>query len=407
MIKIADPSKSNWGQAAKVLKELGWNSSPTEIVSDSLFPMLIELRTTFQETVLSEWQVVRYFVSKFESWQAKKIRLDTICNFALNDLKKRQLIEPRIIEAIKIFNGMIRECDRQQDVRIPAGIHRRIVQLMASLEIRPGVFHVSPFSSQKASDQLAAIHAVRNEIVERNLGLVKKTARELCSMEAIADDLFQEGSLGLMHAVTKFDPFRKIKFSTYAIPWIRQFILAALPNAQKNIRIPDSYRSKTRKVLKRIEELERGSEPYIGRTEEFKQVVASELGEEIKSIEQRQRISVGTQSIFEIFGERNSNVELARTLLDRKTKVPTQWAILKDQQFLWSQAMKATLTDKEEQVIRLRFGLSDGESRSLSEVGREMKLTRERIRQIEKPALEKLAQTTEMNLLLSDFDPNS
>jgi RNA polymerase primary sigma factor len=272
----------------------------------------------------------------------------------------------------------------EQEVSLAERIQRRLRALarIEELDEETGDAMSAPEYRELHADILDGAEATRS-LIQANLRLVVSIAKRYRSRPMQFLDLIQEGNLGLMRAVEKFDHTKGFKFSTYATWWIRQAITRAIADQARTIRIPVHMME----TINKVGRVQRQMVQELGRDPQLDELaVRLEMSED--RVRECLRISEDVVSLEQPVGD-EEDFSLSDVIEDKEAIVPADAAA----RTMLNEAVKevlSQLTEREQEVIRLRFGLDDGQMRTLEEVGREFGVTRERIRQIEAKTLAKL-----------------
>ena len=317
----------------------------------------------------------------YESIKSASKNIEDIDSEDVDDLEKEleQLISPEDIE--KMQEGL--------SIDDPVRMYLKEIGRVPLLDTEQ-----EQILAQKMKD---GDDKAKNKIVEANLRLVVSIAKKHLGKGMAFLDLIQEGNLGLMKAVEKFDCTKGYKFSTYATWWIRQAITRAIADQARTVRIPVHMVETIHKVSRISRQLlqEYGREPTP-------EEIAEKIGMTPEKVRDTMKYALEPVSLETPIGEEEDS-HLGDFIPDEDSPAPAEaasYTLLKEQ----INEVLHTLTPREEQVLKLRFGLEDGRTRTLEEVGKEFDITRERIRQIEAKALRKLRHPSRSKRLRDYLD---
>ncbi len=304
----------------------------------------------------------------------------------------------------RLDEANIKVVETGQLIQIPEEIkpitEAEIAELPDSVQIYLREIGKTPLLTAEEEKELAkraekGDEEARQRLIKANLRLVVSIAKHYAHRSPYLSllDLIQEGNIGLARAVSKFDYRKGFKFSTYATWWIRQAITRALADQSRTIRIPVHMVE----IISKYTQTKRRLSQELGR-EPSAEEISIEMGIDIDKVHTIQKISQDVLSLESPVGDEDEGSTLQDLVRDEKSLAPDQAAdrsLLKEE----IRNILADLTEREREILKMRFGLEDGINHTLEEVGEKFKVTRERIRQIEVKALEKIKEHKQVKIL--------
>ena len=384
-------------QTTKATSENIMNSDQMKEHLDNLVDMAKKNDNTLIDT-----EIVNYFVGKPD------IELNTDMMTKIFDYldEHHVAVLSETEEDDEILDDMILEDAEDADIDIekidlsvPDGVSIEDPVRMYLKEIGKVPLLTAEEEIELAKRMEAGDEKAKQKLAEANLRLVVSIAKRYVGRGMLFLDLIQEGNLGLIKAVEKFDYEKGYKFSTYATWWIRQAITRAIADQARTIRIPVHMVETINKLIRESRQLlqELGREP-------LPEEIAERMGISVERVREILKISQEPVSLETPIGEEEDS-HLGDFIQDQNVPVPAEAAasnLLRDQ----LNEVLDTLTEREQKVLRLRFGMDDGRARTLEEVGKEFQVTRERIRQIEAKALRRLRHPSKSRKLKDYLDAN-
>ncbi len=369
--KTKQPNKDESKDPKNILRELTQEGKEKGMLTYR------EIEDAFEHVEITPEQIEKVYDT------LEKLGIEIVAEIAEDDFEEVPIIE--------------KEEEEEVDISVPEGINiddpvRMYLKEIGKVPLLSSEDEINLAQRMENGDEEA-----KKRLAEANLRLVVSIAKRYVGRGMLFLDLIQEGNLGLIKAVEKFDYRKGFKFSTYATWWIRQAITRAIADQARTIRIPVHMVETINKLIRVSRQLlqELGRDPVP-------EEIAKEMGMSEEKVRDIMKISQEPVSLETPIGEEEDS-HLGDFIPDDDAPAPAESAaftLLKEQLI----DVLDTLTPREEKVLRLRFGLDDGRARTLEEVGREFSVTRERIRQIEAKALRKLRHPSRSKKLKDFLD---
>ncbi len=372
------PGQKQGAQAHKPKTVYHKAPAPTQEAVDRLFDKAKSRGFLTENEVLYAFSEVEDYIDTYETF------IDRLDAAGIHIVEQKEGILGRTKERHDIMAGLHSVDERRGKVD-PLDISADSIQMylreIGKIPLLTGEQEVA-LAKRKEKNEKEAEKA----LIEANLRLVVSIAKKFTGKSLSLLDLIQEGNIGLFRAVKKFEYRKGFKFSTYATWWIRQAITRALADQSRTIRIPVHMVE----TINKFQQVERELIQELGR-EPLPEEIAAEMGQEVDKVRHIIKISQDTVSLETSVGDDDEDSTLEDFIEDQKNVTPDRSAALQLLKDYVNEIVK-DLNPREQKILEMRFGLTDGVGHTLEEVGKEFDVTRERIRQIEAKALEKIQQ---------------